>query len=164
MKLVFLDIDGVLNNLTTCRGARCDEDCFDPELVKRLNRLTEMTGAHLVLSSSWRLLVGSAVQILEHAVEVGYQARSFPTPESLFVFLAERGIQAPFRGLTPLEIYDRGRAIEAYVEANGLLDSDFVILDDEYVPPFNHRLVQTSLKTGLTELHLHKAVALLGEP
>jgi hypothetical protein len=71
MKILFLDIDGVLNSheweqkrpskeqaLLLFPGNTTDEKYalryFDPEAVKRLNRIIKETKAAVVISSSWR--------------------------------------------------------------------------------------------------------------
>jgi len=62
-KLIFLDVDGVLNNQIHYRSDyfqknRDHEDHdffqFDPECVGSLNYITDKTGAKIVVSSSWR--------------------------------------------------------------------------------------------------------------
>lgn len=69
-KLIFLDIDGVLNSAqfiatqTNGEGVVIVDGEFDathhldPARVARLNRLVSATGADVVLSSSWRVLFG----------------------------------------------------------------------------------------------------------
>lgn len=54
MKVIFLDIDGVLN----CQQTIERHNGFigiDPVKVKILNNIIQKTGAEIVLSSSWRL-------------------------------------------------------------------------------------------------------------
>ena len=53
MKVIFLDIDGVLNCDTT-PNPRKFPFVVDQVLLKRLERLRGLTGAEVVLSSSWR--------------------------------------------------------------------------------------------------------------
>jgi len=60
MRVVFLDIDGVLNHAATRSSA--DPTAAEPlpipiapECMSRLNRLIAETGAKIVISSSWRL-------------------------------------------------------------------------------------------------------------
>ena len=53
MKIIFLDIDGVLNCDKT-RNPRKFPYVVDKKLLKRLNGLLERTNAKVVLSSSWR--------------------------------------------------------------------------------------------------------------
>ena len=59
MKVLFLDIDGVLNSLDWYKNRKhiCNRDWineFDPAAVKRLIYIIEKTGVELVLSSTWR--------------------------------------------------------------------------------------------------------------
>ena len=54
MKILFLDVDGVLNNNRT-RTVTFDGWCFvDNYLVRRLKQIINATGAKIVLSSTWR--------------------------------------------------------------------------------------------------------------
>jgi hypothetical protein len=53
MKLIFLDIDGVLNCKKT-PNPRKFPYVIDSELLVRFRRLLERTGASVVLSSTWR--------------------------------------------------------------------------------------------------------------
>jgi hypothetical protein len=53
MKVIFLDIDGVLNTRTTPNPRKLPY-VVDPALVKRFRQLLKGTGAKGVLSSSWR--------------------------------------------------------------------------------------------------------------
>jgi hypothetical protein len=54
MKVIFLDIDGVLNCSKT-PNPRKFPYVVDKRLLARLQRLLDRTGAKVVLSSSWRL-------------------------------------------------------------------------------------------------------------
>ncbi len=54
MKVIFLDIDGVLNCKTT-PNPRQFPYVVDMRLLRRLNKLLARTGAKVVLSSSWRV-------------------------------------------------------------------------------------------------------------
>jgi HAD domain in Swiss Army Knife RNA repair proteins len=54
MKVIFLDIDGVLNCSKT-PNPRKFPYVVDKRLLARLRKLLERTGAKVVLSSSWRL-------------------------------------------------------------------------------------------------------------
>src|ERR1700709_1279552 len=53
MKVIFLDIDGVLNSTHTA-NPRSFPYIVDPELVTRLKDVLAKTGAEVVLSSTWR--------------------------------------------------------------------------------------------------------------
>jgi hypothetical protein len=72
MKVLFLDVDGVLNSrdsfvrnhqLWIDNGSKANDQvrCWplghlDVELIKRLNAICELTGCYIVLSSSWRTI------------------------------------------------------------------------------------------------------------
>ncbi len=53
MKIIFLDIDGVLN---VCYNGAHDEygQAFHPHFVENLKKIVDETGAKIVVSSSWR--------------------------------------------------------------------------------------------------------------
>ena len=59
-RILFLDIDGVLNGKDWAveNIGRGNEGwspyVFDPRTVRQLNRILEITGAEIVISSSWR--------------------------------------------------------------------------------------------------------------
>ncbi|MBV8894765.1 MAG: hypothetical protein JO266_22780 [Acidobacteria bacterium] len=53
MKVIFLDIDGVLNSKQT-PNPRKFPFIVDDALLKRLKHLLQLTGARVVLSSNWR--------------------------------------------------------------------------------------------------------------
>lgn len=60
MRILFLDIDGVLNSkqwdqVERAREVDFLEDQFDPKAVALLNELIEAIDAQIVLTSSWRL-------------------------------------------------------------------------------------------------------------
>src|SRR5260370_6892656 len=56
MKIIFLDVDGVLNHSGT-EGWKTTKDAFvlDDECLKQLSRILISTDAKIVLSSTWRL-------------------------------------------------------------------------------------------------------------
>jgi hypothetical protein len=63
VRVLFLDIDGVLNNDAWFRrriearpDVRHNEDKLDPDAIKLLNKVIEQTGCKVVISSSWRKL------------------------------------------------------------------------------------------------------------
>ncbi len=64
MKVLFLDVDGVMNALPKEYSyADWPGKHYEPECVERLNKITRETGAKIVLSSTWRLgRVGKEVQ------------------------------------------------------------------------------------------------------
>jgi hypothetical protein len=144
MRVVFLDIDGVLNNPGTyCSGApwRREEGerlrvPIEPECMDRLNRLVAENDAKVVISSSWRLFakweeLGPALERYGLVGEViGETPDLVNDAEWLRAWREREG--APFH----YERMQRGWEIREYLIRNPEVDS-FVILDDcsdmEYV-------------------------------
>jgi hypothetical protein len=136
--IVFLDIDGVLNTSVDysaynserkARGVRFGdlhdrsvELLFNPGLVANLNVLTDVKSADIVVSSSWRLHYDGTSEN--------------PTFEDLVSLFRRVGIAAPVLGPTPVETYERGRAIYQWLKANRPNGTKMVILDDEHGAAF----------------------------
>lgn len=152
MKIIFLDFDGVLNSLWfffhALRKARdhaiiTDPDTeLDPKAVKYLNDLVAVSGAKVVISSSWRLVypIGRLIQVLEGA-----------------------GFKGEVIDVTPfLRGERRGMEIGAWLGEHPEVES-FVILDDKSdMGWLSHRLVQTDAGKGLKSKHVMAALQMLG--
>lgn len=143
MKVIFLDIDGVLN---TSHGS--DDDVFtelgvlNKTLVARLNKLIADTNAKVVISSSWRIL--STQEEITNALEsVGFEGEIISmTPNS----------SHRFRGLEILE-WKRGRTdVENYI----ILDDD----SDMLLWQTNH-FYNTDCEFGLTDKIVYKSTRFL---
>jgi hypothetical protein len=141
MRIVFLDIDGVLvtrrsffvrkGNLPTA-GAGC---------VEALNHITAATGASIVVSSSWRREM---------------------TLDQLRSVLADWGVQAQIVDVTSDGLRNRGAQIEEWIARNGLVES-FVILDDQadFDDCLLERAVMTTEEIGLGENEAQSAIEIL---
>jgi hypothetical protein len=155
MKVLFLDVDGVLNCSTTkerCKfpdggGGLLGVEQSKCELVRKIVR---ETGCHIVLSSTWRKhrdmlpYLWSELQLRDKWVG--------STPE-----LPPQKIDTFYRS-TP-----RGDEIAKWISDNPECDR-FVILDDDSdMSSVIHRLVNTDFRTGLTIELAEKAIAMLNE-
>lgn len=71
MKVLFLDVDGVLNTKGSFRVVQPESDVFklDMFLVDRLKKVVRDTGCELVLSSAWRCFDGGR-EFLERTLGV----------------------------------------------------------------------------------------------
>lgn len=115
-KVIFLDIDGVLNR---DNGGPKIEDCF----VKRLSRIVEETRAELVLSSSWRSTYVSHIDS-----ERTYQNKDV----ALLISMLDK-YHLSIMDVTPdltSGSYARPIEVRAWLLEQGNLEH-FVILDDE---------------------------------
>ena len=157
MKVIFLDIDGVLNSEHT--KARCGE-CIgiDGAMVKRLRKIVEATGAEIVLSSTWRLGYNKDHKELEHHAK--YLNNKLGNQHMRVV------------GMTPdlgrMGIL-RGDEIKKWLDTNSDVVEEYVILDDEYFESFNvgdlcKHWVRTSFygeDGGLQDEHVEEAIKIL---
>ena len=132
MKIIFLDIDGVLN----WRGSDDRIDGFiglDPENIERFNKIIDAhPDAKIVISSTWRKI--SAFQT------------TYKSFEELVALLHSRGLKGDVIGHTPIFFGDRGRGHEIREwmlgtnnRPEGPIDQ-FVVLDDDRtgMAPFVH--------------------------
>ena len=62
VKVLFLDIDGVVNNKRTKKNFQ-DFMAVDPAMAALVQRIIRNTGYEIVLSSSWRLFQNSRDEI-----------------------------------------------------------------------------------------------------
>ena len=132
-KIIFLDIDGVLNNFEAFRDKHGMSPCWyiDKRCVDRLNQIIKATDAVCVLSSTWK--------------------RSWNL-EALEQWLTELfGFTGKIIDSTPrYSTGIRGNEIEVWLQENDC--ESFIILDDEGdMGSLLHRLVQTYNEDGLKE-------------
>lgn len=145
MKVIFLDIDGVLithdSSLSRRNALPGTPRTWSPDkrCVRRLNQLTEWTGAKIVVSSVFRKFRG-------------YRA-----------ILEGWGVAAPIVGQTPVlrEKY-RGDEIQAWLMLHPTIEH-FVILDDDddMGRMTTSRLVRTDPKVGFSREDLGRAYEIL---
>lgn len=166
MKIIFLDIDGVLN-CWSCLSAYIEEnhdnDCIATEHVAHLNAIVKRTGAKVVISSTWRILMHME-DIKEHLDWAGFQGEVIGKTPRLG---RDRGheIQAwlDFHSDKPTRFQRLVRAVKRFFGWDDDTIESFVILDDDsdmvHLKPY---LVKTSMENGLLEEHVEKAVKVLG--
>jgi hypothetical protein len=136
MRVVFLDIDGVLNHTQTRHAVvPTDEEPLPipiaPECLARLNRLIAETGAKIVISSSWRNFARSAeldlgAALLRHGLcadVIGATPDLANDRTWLDNWHVVKG--APFT----FELLERGWEIAEWIAAHPEV-TEFVILDD----------------------------------
>jgi hypothetical protein len=139
-RILFLDVDGVLNHLDCFRnlGQKLDPDC-----IARLNRLCEATGAKVVLSSAWRRVDGLERRLLDAGALRHRRRRDWRTP---------------YLGIS------RGAEIAAWLAGKRVARYAIVDDDDDMLPEQRPFFVKTSFrKGGLTEAHAKRLTRILGE-
>ena len=175
MKVIFLDIDGVMNSteemiaLYNQYGSSIDNTLPSPTKCNLLKQLVEETGAKVVLSSSWRLSLNAIQKLIDLFETYNLVLSGFTCHE----VDSKKFKDSPYEDIKPryqhtigdfgTYIEDRGAEIAAW-----LLDhpkvSNFVILDDEdsdIKSWFPNNLVKTDIQVGLTIDDCLKAAEIL---
>lgn len=156
MKLIFLDIDGVLNYDGYSRFTSTGAMFVDPVLIKRLKKIIDFTGARVVLSSTWR----SGIFDIRDGKNNTTDARD---AAELIAELHKYGVE--IYSATPLcGPAMRGSEIKMFLDGwRGENIENFVILDDIPVMyPYSGRFVHTDYREGLTEADVDRAIEILG--
>ena len=156
MKIIFLDIDGVLVTARSMRIARelrtpgpltNLNKCFDEDCVNVLNRFIKASGAKVVISSTWR--IGQTIVSMQDIMN-------------------ENKIKCEVVGLTGFDKDGiRGLEICEWLRSNEGKWSDYLVIDDDskdivdYIPTGKFVHVSNGLMGyGLQEEHLkHGLVA-----
>jgi len=156
MKVIFLDIDGVLTTSKT------GYDSFDFDSTNLLSWIIRLTGAFIVLSSTWRF--GEWSEVLD-SIRRGSQRHSRWSRRPARQYSQDNSdIVARIIGRTSGRGGERGAEIDAWLKKNPGVTS-FVILDDDSdMEPHSGRLVQTSTEHGLRRRNAEAAIRLLNLP
>jgi len=163
MKVIFLDIDGVLNTKYwyTQMDRNTPKDkygyAFDPVAVANLAHIIDETGADIVISSSWK---------------------SFGLSE-LEAMWQNRGLPGKLIGITPNTVSDelllnadldhmelfpiRGMEVKEWLDKHGKNVSHYVIIDDmdNFLPDQQPYFVRTDPEAGITEEDADKVIRFL---
>ena len=159
MKVVFLDIDGVLN--TNFSKSKCAGFLgIDTAKVRLLKKIIEATGAEIVLISTWML-----------NFEVGAYKQTAKECKYLSNKLRSQGLKVYDKINNPRWV-NRGEDVWAYIQAHPEIEQ-YVILDDEAFKGYyeNSELKKRWIKTlpgyrdfdhsGLTEDLVEVAIKIL---
>lgn len=157
MKVIFLDIDGVLN----CgRWIKELQGGFDnpinqmcPAAVARLNRITDATRAKIVVSSTWRM---------------AFMNRCAEPLVSLQGCLRQYGITGDIIGMTPRKENAvrnvRGKEIQAWLDEHySEVDKYIIIDDDSDMGKLHTHHVKTLFEDGLLDEHVDVIIERLGK-
>lgn len=165
-KIIFLDIDGVLNSLeyfdqlkNTNQSKKIGKyQELDVKKVRLLAEIIANTGAEIVLSSTWR--------------DIGQKEgkRCHPMYQYLTDTLDDFGLKIIDH--TPYFDYDRPREIKEWLNKQKDKDIRFVSLDDDFSPEayekygIGEHLVRTTfygVDGGLQKIHVKKAIDILND-
>lgn len=155
MKVIFLDVDGVLNSEHS-HSIDNNENWMENEVsdihIQWLKKIVDETGAKIVLSSSWRHY---------HPKATGSNTITDPLFKVLDRKLREAGLE--IIDITP-DLRGKMRGLEVQEWLNAHLDvTKYVILDDDadFTVEQKPFFVNTTFKYGLTEILAIKAINIL---
>ena len=165
MRLLFLDIDGVLNaHEPLCPEVMCGR--FHQDKVTRLNNILRATDARIVLSSAWRYLVhrgemniaGMDWLLRSHGVMSGRLAGITRT-DSMRDDPNFDGKHWPVH-------HERGRQIYDWLNTENPWITEmksYVVIDDLDlgISDFGHPFVRTEGTVGLTDFEVERAINIL---
>jgi hypothetical protein len=187
MKVIFLDIDGVLNSeLWYKRRYESDVDDihenypyyeFDPNAITHLNHIIKSTDAKIVVSSTWR--IGRSVvdlhKLLSDVGVVGevidktpnFFARGLDNDENAISYTVPRGCEIDWwlknKGMFQRINWSVERQNEMLKKS---LVKNYIILDDDSDMLYSQRehFVKTQSHSGLTSEVAEKAIKILNTP
>lgn len=162
MKIIFLDVDGVLN-YEYCKYKVGAYYGVDPEKVALLKQIVDATKAKIVLSSTWRREITPGMPL---------ECQDNPFAIELMGKLRDQGLK--LYDYTSVDSDDKYRArqirelIKEY-RRNGQQIDGWVVLDDDLFDGFMdrdfkpHFVCTNYFEGGLSEDDVTKAIAILNE-
>lgn len=152
MKVIFLDIDGVLNSKIFDKE-KDSFDIMDPTRLVLLKKIVDETGAEIVLTSSWRH--GWAIQECDCQSDAAIKIWNEFANANIFIM-----------DKTTEEYYSRTEQIKEWLSKNPEVES-YVILDDIQFgwEELEGRVVKTHylIDRGLEDRHVKEAIEILNE-
>lgn len=145
MKVLFLDIDGVLNNASSIErfGTNLRPD---PGNVEQVNRITALSGARIVVISNWR--EGKPLWYVQQIMggHLGLKGDVIGMTPDLKAL--EGLVETPYRPLKDMPLLVRGQEISRWLASNPYV-TRYAIIDDHPIPN-QHWVWRTDSDVGLT--------------
>lgn len=155
MKVIFLDIDGVLNHeaFFLAHADEMEDHPVDPACVRRVKEIVDAAGAKIVLTSSWRLGWSRNPDEMDEMCQ------------KLAELLAEYGLEI-YDKTDWLQNGERGLEIRRWIRRADDPVEGFVIIDDNDFHWKRYRLdrywIRTSFEDGgLQEENVREAAEIL---
>ena len=170
-KVIFLDVDGVLNSSRTLY----EDASLEDDLISNLKELVDKTGAKIILSSSWRLSTEAVATLMDKLDKFGLVISGMTCDGVDLDWLEKYEFDATKKYLDTKFDWDENRQIKITHDRGAEIfkwlhdhdDCAYVILDDEIEdikPYFSESvIVKTSYKTGLTKEDVKKAIQILNK-
>lgn len=152
MKVIFLDVDGVLNfDYSEARTPNGYIGVVDSK-VSKLKNIIDKTGAYIILSSDWKQ--GWSKEDEECGIDAKYLNRKL-NRKGLHIIDKTPDFRAENRG-TEISEWLKNHTVESYC-----------VIDDIWFCDFSEdilkHLILTDARYGLTDEDVEKAIKILGE-
>lgn len=154
MKVLFLDIDGVLNNDETTDKTPSGFTGVDMILVQRLQHLIEATSAKIVLSSTWKEEWNKDKHLCHPDGQ--YLSEKLKDCGLIIEDKISDGVLS-HRGLQIKEYLDKHKHITSYAIVD---DFNFDFAD---VSDLKRHFIQTNKSIGLTDEDVNCLISILGK-
>jgi hypothetical protein len=159
-KIVFLDVDGVLNSATSI-GAHLP---IESDLLLLFKEILDQSGASIVVSSTWRLDMDAMTKLRQSCSNIGIDSKLFVgcTPTIPLSDIISDNLQFSYSS----DSTQRCREIERYIEDFGLRARgvNWVCIDDLDLSSSEmivNNFVKTRKDKGLTERAVSDAITIL---
>lgn len=146
LKILFLDIDGVVNCATTAQRHR-GVIGIDPYMALLVDRIVQATGCKIVLSSTWRLWPDSREEVRKQVGEFMDVTPSMPLQGG--AEMCERGKEIK----AWIKEWESERKPAPWLSVKGEKIDRYAILDDnsDMLPEQLPNFFKTSWAVGLTQ-------------
>ena len=156
MKIIFLDVDGVLNNENTKASAPSGCMGVEDKLISKLVKIVTETDAKIVLTSDWKIGWESFdIYCSEDAKYLNRKLKKYGLKISAKTY--DDHVYDRF-------FEDRGKGIHKFLEKVQNVES-YVVIDDHTFTDFDDEimshLVLTDYKIGLTDEDVAKVISIL---
>lgn len=164
MKIIFLDIDGVLSTQNVSFY------CFDSSCVIRLNKILEQSKAKIVISSTWRK--GRTIEQLKDLFLCqGDRHKTINNPiidptlliDKTPVLTDSQKEDLKLRKNLDPELFGRGLEISAWIDLTKDNIESYLVLDDDIadIAPHLHRHIKTDCYLGLQDHDIEPSLKIL---
>jgi hypothetical protein len=187
-KIIFLDIDGVLNHEVWYKRRFNEVDNesilekypyydFDPLSIGLINKIIELTDAKVVISSTWR--IGKSIEeLIELFNSVGFKGDIIDSTPSFYAtgfdsnhdrtsYSIPRGCEIDWwlKNKGKFQRINWSEEIQNEVLEKSLV-KNYIILDDDSDMLYNQRehFINIDSNKGITELDVSKSIKILNTP
>ena len=172
MKVIFLDVDGVLNILSdsynSCAWVNLGHDAVEVHLMKRLEYLIEQADANIIISSSWGqkqltiLLKKLRFKYIDRIIGRTHRGEVENTnvPDERLIIQQGTGIKF---------LSERGDQIQHWLDNTEHSVVSYVVLEDEVSDVCGDRcntipkdkVVEVDMREGLSQKNINRALYIL---